>query len=156
MVAGITGVQSPHNFLLNQVFIGYRRSQISELNHTHALNAEETITQSHVQNHQIHQPSVHCVEETIPQATKGCEVYKNLQKTEASQATKLLTDPPNKESILAIILNSLLSAQIKLQFKCSFLHKSHTHKHSSRTSNLVIHQTNLQRFWVQDNVQPAY
>jgi hypothetical protein len=39
-------------------------------NHTHALNAEETITQSHVQNHQLHQPNVHCVEETILQSTK--------------------------------------------------------------------------------------
>jgi hypothetical protein len=28
------------------------------------------ITQPHVQNHQIHQPNVHCAEETIPQATK--------------------------------------------------------------------------------------
>jgi hypothetical protein len=66
-------------------------------NHMHALNAEEPLTQPHVQNHQIHQSSVHCVEETIPQATNDVKCTRICKNTEASQSTNLLTDPPNKE-----------------------------------------------------------
>jgi hypothetical protein len=83
----------------------------------HAFNAEKTITQPYVQNHKIHQASVHCVEETIPQATQDVKCTRICKKTEASQSTKLFTDPSNKGSMLAIIINSLLSTQIKLRFK---------------------------------------
>jgi purine nucleoside permease len=42
-------------------------------NHMHTLSAEETITQQHVQNHQIHRPNVHCAGEIILQVTKDAK-----------------------------------------------------------------------------------
>jgi hypothetical protein len=50
--------------------VGTQKHRPTVQSHLHALNAEETVTQPHVQNHQVDQPSVHRVVETTPQATK--------------------------------------------------------------------------------------
>jgi hypothetical protein len=55
--------------------------------HIHALNAEEIITQSHVQNHQIHRPNMHCAEEIILQVTKDAKCTRTSKKKQ-SQANQ--------------------------------------------------------------------
>jgi hypothetical protein len=62
-------------------------------NHMHALNAEETITQPYVQNHQIYQPSVHCVEETIPQATKDVKCRRICKKNRGKPINQIAHRP---------------------------------------------------------------
>jgi hypothetical protein len=107
-------------------------------NHMHALNAEETITQPHVQNHQIHRPNVHCAEEIILQVTKDAKCTRTCKKTEASQSTKLLIDHSSKESILTIVINSYLSTLTKIKMKCLSFQKLHTHKCSIKINNHLI------------------
>jgi hypothetical protein len=76
---------------------------------------------------------------------KGCEVYKNLQKSGASHSTKLPSDLSNKNSVSTIITNFHLSTQIKPQHQRPSSHKPHTHKYLRKNSSHQW-QTNYQRF----------
>jgi hypothetical protein len=58
----------------------YKKHTVQD--HMHELNAKKTITQPHVQNHQIHRPNVHCAEEIILQVTKDAKCTRTCKKTD--------------------------------------------------------------------------